>query len=244
MARPAATSVATVIAVMDRRGWSARTDNIVVVQPLRRRLLWVPRDLWCATIGNRVNTAFARGGHEGLLAALAEHRIVAGDTICVQREATERVLAGAVVTVPVLRRLTFSYPLSPQSAIEDGSKLVVFDPPSEALSGERIHQWVGARTEPGPEGGSDLHRIARQQVFLRCLLRQGFDFGTLLEDPKLIRVSSSGAISDLRRVQPTWRFVTLGRLVNARLDGKAVLVRRRRSRVPSGRMLRLTGERT
>jgi hypothetical protein len=35
--------------------------------------------------------------------------------------------------------------LSPQRPIEEGKRRIVFKPPFEELSGERIHQWIGAR---------------------------------------------------------------------------------------------------
>lgn len=212
---------------MDRDGWSARTDNIVVVDPGRRRLRWIPRDLWSTTVGDRINVAFARGGHEGLVAALAEHRIWAQDSICLRREATERALEDVVVTVPVARPLSFWYPLSPQSPIEDGRKLVEFRPPSATLTGERIHQWIGARSEPRPVWYPDFRRISRQQVFVRCLLDQGFDFRTVLANPELVRISSPQAMADVACVRKTWRFEMLRDTVNASIDGKAVLVRRR-----------------
>ena len=87
---------------------------------------------------------------------------------CVTREATEAALADVSVTVPVPARMVFEYPLEPTARIEDGSKTITFEPPAERLSGERIHQWLGARA------GSDLHRITRQQFFLRRLLERGF----------------------------------------------------------------------
>ena len=231
--------MATVVAIMDRAGWSANTDNIVVVDPAQRRLRWIPRDLWCATINDRVNTAFARGGHEQLVAALAEHGICVQHSICIRREATERACGDLAVTVPVPQRLAFWYPLSPQSRIEDGRKLVEFFPPSETLTGERIHQWIGARFEPGPVWNPDFRRITRQQVFVRCLLGQGFEFGTLLTNRELVRMSSAHAISDLSCVQETWEFDTLQDVVNARLDGKIVLVHKRVGRLPSRALKRL-----
>ncbi|WFP61834.1 MULTISPECIES: hypothetical protein [unclassified Mesorhizobium] len=37
---------AVVVAILDRDNWTANTDIIVVVDVARRRLTWVPRDLW------------------------------------------------------------------------------------------------------------------------------------------------------------------------------------------------------
>ena len=66
---------------MDRSGWPANTDNIVVVDPAEQRFLWVPRDLWCEGVGDRINAAFGRGGHRGLVEALAEHDIGVGQRV-------------------------------------------------------------------------------------------------------------------------------------------------------------------
>lgn len=216
---------------MDRAGWSARTDNIVVAEPQLRRLRWIPRDLWCPTIGDRINTAFARGGHELLLGALRAHGVDVHYGVCIRREATERVFSGIAVTVPVPQHLVFWYPLSPQAMLEDGRKLVEFHPPAETLTGERIHQWIGARSEPAPVWDPDYHRIARQQVFLRCLLRQGFEFEALVEDPELVSISSPRALHDLASVAHTWQFDALRGLVSKTIDGKAVLVSPRSPRL-------------
>ena len=64
--------MATVVSIMDRDSRDQRTDNIVVVDLSRKRLLWVPRDLWCERLGDRVNEAFGRSGHQALIAARQE----------------------------------------------------------------------------------------------------------------------------------------------------------------------------
>ena len=72
--RSAATAAASIaVGVLDSDDWAANTDNLAVVEPARRRLTWVPRDLWCESVGDRVNRAFATGGHGLLVEALAEH---------------------------------------------------------------------------------------------------------------------------------------------------------------------------
>ncbi|WP_027165626.1 hypothetical protein [Mesorhizobium sp. WSM3224] len=53
---------AVVVAIGDRDNWDANTDIIVVADVSRRRLTWVPRDLWSPLISDRVNAAFAIGG--------------------------------------------------------------------------------------------------------------------------------------------------------------------------------------
>lgn len=212
---------------MDRDGWDSRTDNIVVVDPSRRSLLWIPRDLWAEPVRNRVNCAFARGGHEGLLGSLASLGLDVRHSVCVRREAVELMLADATVTVPVEEPLEFWYPLTPTAPIEEGRKLVRFDPPEERLSGERIHQWLGARLRRD-RASSDLERIRRQQVFVQALLADGFDFAPLLRHGEFLSASSEQAFEALRVVDAGWSLRTLGPVDAETIDGMMVLVLRRR----------------
>ena len=212
--------MSTIVGVTDRAGFVANTDNLVLVEPGERRLLWIPRDLWCPSLGDRINVVYRTGGHEGLLAALDEHGLEAEHSLVVTREATEAALADLSVTVPVPTRMVFEYPLAPTARIEDGSKTITFEPPAERLSGERIHQWLGARA------GSDLHRITRQQLFVRRLLERGFDFSRLLADPDRVRTSDPRALEDLARVDRGWALETLDGLEPATRDSRMVLVRR------------------
>lgn len=220
--------MATVVSVMDREGFDQRTDNIVVVQPRHRRLLWVPRDVWCETLGDRINAAFKVGGHEGLVEGLRSLGIEVDHSLCVPRAAVEAALADASVIVPVTEPLRFWYPLSPLTRVQDGRKPVDFDPPHEVLEGERIHQWLGSRHGRDPSvRATDLGRIERQQVFVRALLRQGFDFGMVMSGPEAPRVSGPSALDDVRRVRRWWRFTCTDQLEDRILDdGRAVLVLR------------------
>ena len=217
-----------IVGLTDRAGCDANTDNLVLVDGVRRRLLWIPRDLWCPTLGDRVNAAFRRGGLAGLIAALREHDLDAEDALVVSRDAVERAVADLAVLVPIPVRMEFAYPLTPTSRIEDGRKRIVFEPPAEVLRGERIHQWIGARS------GSDLHRIERQKIFVRRLIEQGAAFGRVLYDQAAWRASGPAAIDVLARVRSTWRFDTLGPLEPALVDRKDVLLRRP-ERARSGR---------
>jgi hypothetical protein len=210
--------VATVVAIMDRHGFEANTDNVVLVEPEQSRLLWIPRDLWCDAIPGRINAAFRRGGHALLLGALREHGFEASSTLVLSREATEAALTTAVVVVPVPVRMVFDYPLAPTERIEDGRKEICFDPPAEALRGERIHQWIGAR------GGSDLHRIERQKIFVRRLLERRFDFRRALADPRWVRAAGDSVLDDLSRVASGWRFETFADVTPMTIGGQMALV--------------------
>jgi hypothetical protein len=229
--------MATVVAVMDRDGWHENTDIIVVVDPEDKLLLWVPRDLWCRQLGATVNAAFAAAGHRQLLDALAELGVAAEHCICLQRKALERGLAGMSVTVPVAATLRFWYPLSPTTAIEKGRKKIHFRPPTEVLTGERIHQWLGARYLIDVDGERsrplgiprlpDLHRIHRQQVFLACALRQRPDASTFVSDPALVSISDPRACEEVAQVDASWSFRTVDDVVPARIRGSEVLLRSR-----------------
>lgn len=218
--------MATVVCILDRDDWQANTDNIVVADPARRTLTWVPRDLWCPALNDRVNAAFARGGHETLLAALAGLGLRVSHSLCLRRRAAERALAGLSVTVPVPAPLDMLYPLAPRIRIQEGHKIVRFHPPEERLEGERIHQWIGARRVlRGPSG--DLARIRRQQVFVRRLLETGFDFAAALAEADDLRLSSPAALAELGAVRAGWRFAVLDAVRPAFISCKEVLLRKR-----------------
>ena len=215
---------------MDRDDWSADTDNVVLVDARRRRLVWVPRDLWSELLGDRINVAYRLGGDLLLRAALREHGLAADASVVVRRSAVERALAGLRVTVPVERSRRYWYPLSPTERIEDGRKLVRFNPPSELLEGERLHQWAGARSSADrpPLPLPDVDRIERQQVLFRSLLEEGFRFSRALDDPSLVSVSNPAALDVLAAVGPDWRCSTHERFRPAAIEGKLVLVAHRR----------------
>lgn len=212
--------MSTIVGIMDRAGFEANTDNLVLVDPDASRLLFVPRDLWCDTVADRINAAYGIGGHDLLGRALREHGLDATHSLVLSRTATEAALERVSVVVPVPARMVFNYPLTPTSRIEDGSKTVTFDPPAQVLKGERVHQWIGAR------GGSDLHRIERQKVLVRRLLEQRVDWQACLADPAAVRLSSPDVLGELRQVRATWRFETFGPVHPVLIDGKQVLVRR------------------
>jgi len=217
---------AVVVAILDRDDWSENTDVIVLVDTFRRRLTWVPRDLWSPMIGDRINKAFANGGGALLLKALAELGFRAGSVLCLRRAASEAALAGVSVTVPVSEPLDFWYPLSPTGRIEDGRIEVSFRPPRELLSGVRLHQWIGARTMVnGP--GTDIHRLRRQQLLLHALIAQGFDFASALKNPDLVRITGPDPLPALSRVRGNWRMQVFDRVDDATIDGKMVLVPKR-----------------
>jgi anionic cell wall polymer biosynthesis LytR-Cps2A-Psr (LCP) family protein len=215
------------VGVLDRDEPGSNTDILVHVDGSLRRLTWIPRDLWCESVRNRVNRAWAIGGAEALRRAAAEHGLGAEHQVIVQRSAAEACLGTVDVEVPVRQRERLWYPLAPTEPIEDGRRAIEFDPPAERLRGERVHQWIGARYRLDGSG-TDLDRIARQQVLLRELLRNGFDFSIALT-AELRPELSAEAAAVLRRVGPDWLMATLHGLIPAQIAGKAVLMRNPRS---------------
>jgi len=200
---------------------------------------WVPRDLWSESTGDRINRAFAIGGFPLLAAALAEHGLDVAGAVVLRRGATEELLRETHITVPVPRPLEFSYPLASTARIEDGAKVIRFDPPSESLAGERLHQWLGARTVPGGVG-SDLHRITRQQTAVRVLLEDGaHDVRRVLADSSRVdTVGGAETIATIALVRSSWSFSTLDDVVPRTIAGKSVLVRDRGPTAPIRSLVR------
>jgi anionic cell wall polymer biosynthesis LytR-Cps2A-Psr (LCP) family protein len=215
----------TVIAVLDRaaRRWNSRTDVLVLVDGAARRLTWIPRDLYAATIGHRINEAYRLGGASLLVACLREHGLSAENVACISRAGAARWLeALGPVTVPVARRLEYRYPLSPEASIRTGAKTIVFHPPEETLEGERVHQWLGARYGPPVYTaiGGDLDRCRRQQLFLAALL------ATARPLPSLRPHEYRGRFGpEVGAIGPDWTLSTLDDVRLERLDGKSVLRR-------------------
>ena len=221
--------MATVVGVLDRDFWSANTDNIVIADPATKSLTWIPRDLWCPSLNHRVNRAFARGGVEGLVSALGELGFPCDHGVVLRRGATERAAMSIAVEVPVEKKLDFWYPLHPTLPIHGPRKPVSFRPPSERLSGDRIHEWVGARkriVDPGMRGlGTDGQRMRRQQVFVLALLEQHFDFSSVIADKDLVRISGEDALRELALVDATWRLQSFDDVRNKKIGGMMVLLK-------------------
>jgi hypothetical protein len=220
----AAARYTVAVAILDRDDWAANTDVIVLIDPVLRHLTWVPRDLWVPGLEDRINAAFARGGGARLIEALAEVRLSVEGVLCLRRAATEAALAGVEATVPVSEPMDFWYPLTPTRPIEEGRKQVSFRPPSERLSGERLHQWIGARSRVSG-AGSDLQRLERQQTLVQVLLATGFDFAATLADPDLFRTAGRDPLAILGMVRPDWNCCLFDSVSDATIDGKAVLIR-------------------
>ena len=216
--------MSTVVSVMDEDSWNGRTDNIAVVEPIRRRILWIPRDLWSQTVNNRINTAFRTGGHALLIKCLREYEIKAGSSICFKRSAIINSCHNIRVWVPIKREMKFWYPLNPTKPILEGRKSITFNPDGELLTGERIHQWMGARISFNKESG-DLDRIERHKILIRRLMAENFDFRKLLSNNDHFSTYGASVFEDLSQVSLDWRFETLGPLLHVKYGQKLVLVK-------------------
>jgi hypothetical protein len=221
--------MATAVAIMDGPSFAdANTDVLVLVDPPRALVRWIPRDLWCPTLGDRVNRAYAAGGPDGLIAALAEHGLAAENVLCLLPAAIEAGIEGLRVAMPVRERVEYWYPADRMRPIEEGRRQVAFSPPVEVLEGQRFHEWIGARYRvEGP--GSDLDRLQRQRELLAVLLGEGTDFSRFLGVEAAVRVFGPRALEELGQVRWDWRFELLGRLRPETIEGRKVL-----TRIPEG----------
>ena len=195
----------TVIGILDSATTNQRTDVIVVADAKRRRLLWVPRDLWSFRFQIRVNAAYQTGGFERLFAVLAELGLPVDEGVVFPRSTTAALLAPVRIEVPVDRPLEFRYPdATAQGEMALDWTVVRFDPPSEVLEGRRVHEWLGARySRLDQRDGGDLARIHRQRVLVESLLDDGCDIAGALRDAPGIR-TSDGALDELRKLNHRW----------------------------------------
>ncbi len=229
---------AVCITVMDRNEWTANTDINVIVIPYNKTLLWIPRDLYCETINNRINKAYCKGREELYLKSINSLGFDFNVTncVCLWPTAIERYIDKIKsLEVPVNVKREFKYPLHRHIPIEKGFKVITFDEPSEILTGDRFHEWIGARYAINPNGfiGSDFDRIYRQQVLVKELLINKFDFNIIdndmdydeyIKNIKDIRGLDINVINILKTVDSTWILKTVNNLVDERINNKIVLV--------------------
>lgn len=215
--------MAIAVAVTDRPDWHSCTDVIVVADPERGLLTWVPRDLWIESTDSRINVLCMRRDIETFTEVLRAEGFAIDGWLLLRRDAVSAVLDRSEVTMPVREPLDFWYPLEPEIEIEEGRKQISFRPPVERLAGERLHQWIGARYELGGSG-DDRRRIARQQQLLAVMLGSGFDFTAFIASERAVRMSDASIPSRLAGIGPTVSMRTLGPLVERRIRGASVLV--------------------
>ena len=202
--------MSTVISIMDRDGWKNRTDVIVVADGVNKTLTWIPRDFWSEIVKNRINIAYALGGHKLLIHSLNKLGLKVKRSLCVLPKAISRAIADLTIDVPVSEPMSFSYPIEPFGPTSEVDKpgarhIITFSPPSEILSNERIHQWIGARFRVDGGGlNTDLERIERQQILMKRLLEKRFNFGRCF-CPDYVAFSKNFSFSDLKEMDASWK---------------------------------------
>ena len=61
--------------------------------------------------------------------------------------------------------------------------------------------------------------MRRQQIFLRVLIEQNFDFSSLLADPETVRFSGEEALRELAMIDASWRMQTFENVHHATING-------------------------
>jgi len=205
------------------------TDVNVVVDPGGRTLTWIPRDLFSKKLGDRINSVFRLGGDQ------ARYREIIADvgfrvehSVIIWPKAVCRAIEGVSVLVPINKVTKYLYPLTPWQEMKRGGKKVEFSSRTGPLSGERIHQWIGARTRlPGSwsyHPYPDFDRCLRQQRLIRVLLDTGFKFSRLLGDG--FKASGPGAIDELKKVNRRWGTILFDKVVPKTINGTEAFARK------------------
>lgn len=195
------------ILIMDRNSWIARTDVIIICNPDNKKLFWIPRDLYCERISNRLNTAYGKGKDTLVIECLKDFGINVKYCICILPNLiNENIIRLGEITVPIAITRHFYYPLHRHTNIEDGKRLIQFTAPNEILAGDRIHEYIGARFAADskliPKHFPDFDRIRRQQNLLKQLLLKKSIFH--YEDEKNIQGINDSVIQILRSVDDSW----------------------------------------
>jgi LCP family protein required for cell wall assembly len=164
-------------------GGTFRADTIMVVQldPRREKaiVLSFPRDLWVEIPGrgwNRINTSFEGGitGGGPFRVAKTIHRLT-GLTI---NHFLYVDLLGFQRVIDTLGGVDMCIPFD----IQDPLSALDLQAGCQTLDGQQALAYVRTRKLPCDEAAPDLHRIARQQQFLRAVINR------LLEPRELARV--------------------------------------------------------
>ena len=157
---------------IDRRdGDVGRSDTLMLAavdeEQGRATLLSIPRDtrVEVGTYGyDKINHAYAFGGHEMTLAAV--EKIVGGPVthyVLIDTSAFERIVdAVGGVDINVEKRMHYEDPWD-----DNGGLVIDLQPGEQHMTGAQAIQYVRYR-----DGEGDIGRIARQQHFMRALLAQ------------------------------------------------------------------------
>ncbi len=215
-----------VITIMDRNAWTNNTDIIIFVEPSKKTLTWIPRDIYIKDIDHRINAAYRLGRDELLFKSLKSINYDVSYNLCIQPYAIEDIFNQiGTITVPVEHDRKFKYPLHRHQPIENGHRIVEFNYPFEDLSGDRIHEWIGARyaVDKTSSYSSDLDRILRQQILIKEILK------TKKENIKsykseYIRGLNNNILEVLDTIDDTWTYTRIKNLLTATINKKMVLI--------------------
>jgi LCP family protein required for cell wall assembly len=166
-------------------GGTNRADTIMLVQldPDREKavVLSFPRDLWVRIPGvgwNRINTSFEGGVNGGGPRRVAE--TVHGLTGLTINHFLYVDLLGFQRVVDTLGGVEMCIPFD----VQDPLSALDLQAGCQRLDGRQALAYVRTRHFPCDESAPDLHRIGRQQQFLRAVINQ------LLRPAKLVRAPS------------------------------------------------------
>jgi anionic cell wall polymer biosynthesis LytR-Cps2A-Psr (LCP) family protein len=202
------------------------TDNLVFINFKEKSITWIPRDLYSFYLKKRINFAFKKGGHVLLLRALKKLGFSAQYSMYIPLQTTQKVLSDVKITVPMPYVADYYYPLEVFQPIENGKKIISFQPPCEFLEGERIHQFLGARYRVNSTDYldfSDYERIMRQMLFIKQMLVEHFDFKLFLEYE--YSISHFKVLELLSLVDASYRLKLYRNCTSIRYSGQQVLVR-------------------
>jgi hypothetical protein len=196
------------ILIMDRNYWLARTDVIIICDSAKKLIYWLPRDLYCLRIKNRLNTAYAKGKDTLVMECLKDIGITVKYCVCILPHLiNENIInIGEInISIPITRN--FYYPLHRQAPIENGKRLITFTAPNEILAGDRIHEYIGARYVADNDIPTpyfpDFDRIRRQQKLLKTLLQKKYKF--LYKNEENIRGINIEVIEILSKIDQYWQ---------------------------------------
>ena len=217
-----------ILGVMDRNSWDDRTDILILINPEKKIIEWIPRDLYSSIINDRINLAYAKGKGELLLKCLNDLNIFAKYCICVLPLCfDENIKKIDNIDVEVTNNMSFYYPLHRHEEIEKGKKIINFNSPFENLKGDRFHEWIGARYRINNDSKfkpyPDFDRIRRQQILLKCLLKIKYNFIYSEDNVKGI---NDEVLILLKKMDNTWliKEITENDYVPKTIDNKSVLV--------------------
>ena len=148
------------------------------------------------------------------------------DCICIPIVTCREVLSTIKVYVPIQDYAEYYYPAILGQALETAKKTISFTPPGELLQGERIHQFIGARTRTNSadyKNLPDLERIARQQIFMQALVKDKFDFSIFLNYSIIIQASQLARFKTVIQTNYQYCLFNPG-LKMTRIDNKLILL--------------------